>query len=198
MLRHSHMSTCSRPEVPGEQGVQEVLSSLRHLLVSFSVGCPLSTACSDSRTLVIEVEGSGPDACEGFSATTPAPSSRICAARRCQGPLPFGFSEREEPISFQARVCHREQHRRVAFPSTSGRDARGHLTPRPLCDRGVPSAPEESKRLGIPCMRRQGGRSSRWGVCTSCPQGWGGPSSTRPDTRRAATPPCTPCSTLYA
>ena len=60
----------------------------------------------------------------------------------------IGFSEREEPRPFEASVCHRGQHRPVAFQSTSGRDARGHLTPRPLCDRGVPSAPGESKRLG--------------------------------------------------
>ena len=50
--------------------------------------CPLSTACSDSRTLVIVFEGSGADACEGLSATTPTPSCRIRAARRCQEPLP--------------------------------------------------------------------------------------------------------------
>ena len=37
----------------------------------------------------------------------------------------------------------------MAFQSTSGPDARGHLTPRPLCDRGVPSAQVESKRLGL-------------------------------------------------
>ena len=54
---------------------------------------------------------------------------------------PFGFSEREEPRPFEARVCHRGQYRPVAFQSTFGRDARGHLTPRPLCDRGVPSVP---------------------------------------------------------
>ena len=30
---------------------------------------------------------------------------------------PFGFSEREEPRSFQARVCHRGQYRPVPFPS---------------------------------------------------------------------------------
>ena len=136
--------------------------------------------------------GKHPDMQEGRSQC--APSGEV---------PPFGFSEREEPRSFQARVCHRGQYRPVAFPSTSGRDARGHLTPRPLCDRGVPSAPGESKRLGIPRVRRSGGWSRRWGVCTSCPQGWGGPSSTRPDTRRAATPPqkrkhtCAPCSTVY-
>ena len=69
---------------------------------------------------------------------------------------PCGFSEREEPRSFQARVCHLGQYNPVAFPSTSGRDARRHLTPRPLCDRGVPSAPGESKWLGIPRVRRSG------------------------------------------
>ena len=50
--------------------------------------CPLSTACSDNRTLVIEVEGSGAEACEGFSATTLTPSCRVRAVRRCQEPLP--------------------------------------------------------------------------------------------------------------
>ena len=79
-------------------------------------------------------------------------------------------------------------HRPVAFQSTSGRVARGRLTPRPQCDRGVPGTPGESRLLGIPCVRRQGGWSRRWSVCPSGPWGRGGPSCTRPDTRRAATP----------
>ena len=45
----------------------------------------------------------------------------------------------------------------MAFPSTSGRDARGHRTPRPQRDRGVPGAPGESRLLGILCARSQSG-----------------------------------------
>ena len=57
----------------------------------------------------------------------------------------------------EARVCHRKQYCPVAFPSTSGRDARGHQTPRPQRDRGVPGAPGESRLLGILCARSQSG-----------------------------------------
>ena len=112
---------------------------------------------------------------------------------------PFGFSEREEPRPFEARVCHRGQYRPVAFQSTSGRDAHGHLTPRPLCDRGVPSAPGESKRLGIPRVRRSGGLVQALGRLHVVPLGKG-VAEQYSATRRAATPPqkrqtCTPGST---
>ena len=86
---------------------------------------------------------------------------------------PFGFAVREEPRPFEARVCHRRQYRPVAFQSTSGWDARGHLTPRPLCDRGVPSAAGESKRVGIPRVRRSGGLVQALGRLHVVPSGKG-------------------------
>ena len=88
---------------------------------------------------------------------------------------------------FEAGVCHRGQHRPVAFQSTSGRDARAHLTPRPLCDRGVPSAPGESKRLGIPRVRRSVGLVQALGRLRVVPLGKG-VAEQYSATRRAATP----------
>ena len=101
---------------------------------------------------------------------------------------PFGFSECEEPRPFEPRVCHRGQYRPVAFQSTSGRDARGHLTQRPLCDRGVPSAPGESKRLKIPHVRRSGRLVQALVRLHVVPLGKG-VAEQYSATRRAATPP---------
>ena len=107
-------------------------------------------------------------------------STRTCkrakasARHRVASPVAFQKSRGR----FKARVRHWEQHRPVAFQGTSGRDARGRLTPRPQVRPRCPR-PGESKQLGITCVQRQGGWSRRWGVCPSCPWGEGGPSGTR-------------------
>ena len=66
---------------------------------------------------------------------------------------------------------------RLEFQSTSGRDAR----------RGVPSAPGESKRLGIPRVRRSGGLVQALGRLHVVPLGKG-VAELHSATRRAATP----------
>ena len=90
---------------------------------------------------------------------------------------PFGFSEREEPRPLEASVCHRGQYRPVAFQSTSGWDARGHLTPRPLCDRPKRTGGEQAAR--DPACATLRGFGPGVGASATCPLGREWPSSTR-------------------
>ena len=92
--------------------------------------------------------GKHPDMQEGRSQCAPS------------GGEPGGFSEREEPRSFEARVCHQgaAPPGGVSEHLWQGRTRTPDTTPavRPRCPRHTGG----ELVLGIPCVQRQGGWSS--------------------------------------